>query len=89
MKQINISDVDAVFKRNLPSNDLETSQMINNLTGLVDKELLVAQLSFVKDASETVEIAEREQQKLAEEYAANDFGDSNTKEKDGSKNSDD
>ena len=81
MKQINIEDIDAVFKRNLPSNDLELSQMINNLTGLVDKELLVAQLSFVKDASETVQIAEQEQKRLEEEYAANDFGDKN-KEKD-------
>ena len=77
MTEIKAEDVDAVFKRNLPSNDLEISQMINNLTGIVDKELLVAQLSFVKDASETVEIAEKEQQELAKEYAANDFGDKN------------
>lgn len=77
MPAIDIADIDAVFKRNLPSNNLEISQMINNLTGIVDKELLVAQLSFVKDASETVEMAEQEQQKLAEDYAANDFGDQN------------
>ena len=86
MKQINIEDIDAVFKRNLPSNDLELSQMINNLTGLVDKELLVAQLSFVKDASETVQIAEQEQRQLEEEYAANDFGDKNIEKDDSETN---
>ena len=80
MTEIKAEDIDAVFKRNLPSNDLEISQMINNLTGIVDKELLVAQLSFVKDASETVEIAEKEQQEIAKEYASNDFGDKNEPE---------
>ena len=53
-------EVDAMFKRNLPSNDFEISQMINNLIGTVDKETLVSQLSFVKDASEIVELAKKE-----------------------------
>lgn len=51
---VNSGDVDVVFKRNLPQNDLETSQYISNLTGLVDDETLVAQLSFVKDAEDTL-----------------------------------
>lgn len=59
-KMTSIDDVDAVFRRNLPSNDYETSQMINNLIGVVDKELLVGQLSFVEDAKETVEQAAKE-----------------------------
>lgn len=69
-------EVDAVFKRNLPSNDLETSQMITNLDGIVDRELLVSQLSFVKDASETVEIAEKESEEAMkdDDYNANEFG---------------
>lgn len=57
---IDVSDVDVVFKRALPQNDLETSQIINNLSGLVDKETLVSQLSFVRDAKETVELAKAE-----------------------------
>ena len=85
MPKVSISDVDAVFKRNLPRNDYETSQMILNLDGMVDKELLVSQLSFVKDASETVEIAKQEKEEsLAEavaNYSVNEISDAN-KEKD-------
>lgn len=55
MATVNVEDVDAIFTRNLPSNDYETSQMINNLIGVVDKELLVQQLSFVDDASDVVD----------------------------------
>lgn len=76
MAEVKKEDVDAVFKRNLPSNDYETSQMITNLRGLVDDELLAAQLSFVDDASETVAIAKEEAGEMPkdDEYAANDFG---------------
>lgn len=55
MEIVPTEEVDAVFTRNLPSNDYETSQMINNLSDLVDNETLISQLSFVKDASEIVE----------------------------------
>lgn len=61
MEKIPIEEVDAVFKRNLPSNDFETSQMINNLSDLVDSETLISQLSFVKDASEIVELKKKEE----------------------------
>ena len=72
-------EVDAVFKRNLPSNDYETSQMIVNLDGIVDRELLASQLSFVKDASETVEIAKEEDVEPLkdDDYNANDYTDNN------------
>ena len=80
MQEIPIEDVDAIFVRNLPANDYETSQMINNLIGTVDKKLLVSQLSFVQDAEETVELAEEESSNQAkdDEYAAGDFADANT-----------
>ena len=78
MKQVPTSEVDAVFKRNLPSNDFETSQMITNLDGIVDRELLASQLSFVKDASETVQIAEEEAEAMKDDdYAANEYADNN------------
>lgn len=57
MDKISTEDIDVVFKRALPQNDLETSQIINNLNGLVDRETLVSQLSFVRDAKETVDLA--------------------------------
>ena len=60
MEVVPIEEVDAVFKRNLPTNDYETSQMINNLADFVDKETLISQLSFIKDASEIVRLKEQE-----------------------------
>ena len=61
MEIIPTAKVDAVFQRALPQNDVEVANMINSLAGLVDKETLVAQLSFVSDAKETVAQAEKEE----------------------------
>jgi len=55
MQTIPIYEVDAVFKRNLPTNDFETSNMIKNLQGIIDNEMLISQLSFVKDASDVIQ----------------------------------
>ena len=55
MSEVPVEEVDAVFTRNLPSNDYEISQMINNLSDFVDTETLISQLSFIKDASEVIE----------------------------------
>lgn len=82
MSEVPIEEVDAVFKRNLPSNDYEISQMINNLADYVDAETLVSQLSFVKDASEIVELKKKEDEaKLKDPYdslfASNQIGDAN------------
>lgn len=60
MDEVPTYEIDVVFKRNLPKNDYETSQMINNLDGYVPKEMLIAQLSFVKDAKEAVKAVEQE-----------------------------
>ena len=60
MSLVPIEDVDATFKRNLPSNDYEISQMINNLADYVDAETLISQLSFIKDASEIVKLKQQE-----------------------------
>jgi len=83
MDIIPIEDVDAVFKHNLPSNDFEISQMINNLDGFVDKETLVSQLSFIKDAKEVVEMAETGEGETPkpsydDSYANNEMPDANT-----------
>jgi len=83
MVKIPLEELDAVFKRNLPQNDFEISQMINNLTGIVDKETLVGQLSFIKDAKETIEIAEAEETNTPPTpsydpaYANNEINDAN------------
>ncbi len=53
-------EVDIIFKRALPRNDLETAQMLNLLSGMVDKETLISQLSFVRDASSVLEALDKE-----------------------------
>lgn len=82
MSEIPIEELDAVFKRNLPSNDFEISQMINNLSDVLSKETLVSQLSFVKDASEEVELKEKEEENKASDpyndlFKDNEISDSN------------
>lgn len=65
-KKISANDIDISFHRSLPQNDYETSQMITNLTGLVDRATLAGNLSFVHDAAMTVERAAEEESALVE-----------------------
>ena len=65
MGKVNIWDVDVVFKHNLPQNDLETSQMVNNLASIVDKKTLLEQLSFVDNADDVLKAKETEDLKTA------------------------
>lgn len=66
MSIVSTDQVDIIFKQVLPKNDLETSQIINNLlgSGLVDKSTLAAQLSFVQNAEEIVALAKKEQTEI-------------------------
>ena len=87
MAEIPIEEVDAVFKRNLPSNDLEISQMINNLSDYVDNETLVGLLSFVKDASEIVALKKKEDEEkpkpaFNDAFSGNEIPDANNSEED-------
>lgn len=60
MPVVPVYEVDVVFKRNLPQNDLEISQMINNLAPYVDDETLVGLLTFVNNAKAVVEANRKE-----------------------------
>lgn len=66
-------DIDAVFKRSLPQNDLETSQMIMNLSNIVDDATLLGQLSFVQDAEAVVE-KKREEKEQNMNFQLPQFG---------------
>lgn len=82
MAEVPIEEVDAVFKRNLPSNDFEISQMINNLADFIDAETLISQLSFIKDASEIVALKAKEdeskpQPAYNDAFSANEITDAN------------
>ncbi len=65
MEFVPLHRIDVVFTRNMPVNELETSQMVRNLAGLATSETLLAQLSFVGDPKE-------EAQKAAKERMASD-----------------
>lgn len=82
MSEVPTEQVDAIFKRNLPSNDYEISQMINNLSDLVDSETLIGQLSFIKDAKEIVELKKKEDEEKPKNtydnlFSNNEVGDAN------------
>ena len=87
MEEVPVEEVDAVFKRNLPSNDFEISQMINNLADYVDAETLISQLSFIKDASEIVELKAKEEESKPkasydDAFSSNEMEDANGVEED-------
>ena len=87
MAEIPVEEIDIVFKRNLPSNDFEISQMINNLADFVDAETLISQLSFIKDASEIVELKAKEEESKPKgsydaAFSANETEDANIVEED-------
>lgn len=65
------ADVNIVFNRNLPVNNLETAQVINQLRGIVSNETLLSQLSFIKDVQEELEKVTAEKQANMELYAFN------------------
>ena len=74
MALVPVEEVDAVFKRNLPSNDYEISQMINNLADFVDVETLISQLSFIKDASEIIALKKKEDEEKPKAPYSDAFG---------------
>lgn len=58
--KIPVHEVDVVFKRYLPENLLEISQMVANFSGIVDQKTLLEQVPFVRDASQVMETLEEE-----------------------------
>lgn len=94
MEIVPIEEVDAVFTRNLPSNDYEISQMINNLADFVDSETLISQLSFIKDASEIVEAKKKEDEAKPKDtyedlFSNNQIPDANENKENASNNMED
>lgn len=65
----NYLDIDITFTRNIPKNDMEKATMIQQLDGIVSKETLISQLSFIADSAAEVEKAMQES-----DYYAADFG---------------
>lgn len=66
MNVVNSGDVDFIFNRNLPENNLELAQTINYLRGLVSDETLLEQLDFVSDSAEEMELVEKQEESRVE-----------------------
>lgn len=66
MKDVDMSDVSIIFKRNLPANELEISQMVNNLRDIVSNETLLEQLEFIEDSKEEMNIIRTEKEEIEE-----------------------
>ena len=66
-KNYNYKDIDIQFTLNLPSNDLEMSQIISQLNGKLSIKTGLSQLSFVTNADEEYQKMLDEQKDLMEE----------------------
>ena len=66
-------DMEIVFTRNLPVNELEQSQLINNLRNLVSDRTLLSQLDFITDVDAELEQVKKESKEKQRTYL-NSFG---------------
>ncbi|MGL4742661.1 MAG: phage portal protein [Sarcina sp.] len=53
--KLNSRDIHIVYSRSLPANEIEISQMINNLEGKVSNETLISKIPFVHDPVQEIE----------------------------------
>ena len=63
-----------VFTRNIPSNDVETVNMIKQLYGMISDKTLLSQLPFIEDVQAELK-ALQEQKESTLDY--NNLGDNN------------
>ena len=65
--------IDITFTRNIPTNDLETAQMVNLYKDLVSDDTLLAQIPFVEDIAAEVERVkeQKEENKLNNPFFQN------------------
>lgn len=74
--------ITAVFTRALPKNNLEISQMVANLKGIVSQRTLLAQIPFVDNPDEEIKAVDEENQKAIERQQAM-FGNTPPEESEG------
>ncbi|QIK57777.1 phage portal protein [Erysipelothrix sp. HDW6A] len=75
MKQhVDASQMDIIFKHNLPQNKLEIAQIIGLLWGKVDRETLISWLPDVKDAKEILEALDEDEEIAREKYNIPNYG---------------
>ena len=55
--------IDIVFTRNIPTNNADIADMVNTLSGIVSEETLLAQIPFVEDVANEIELLNKEKEK--------------------------
>lgn len=73
---VNTKGIQAVFKRSLPANELELSNVVSILRGTVSQETLLSLLPFVEDAQLELSKVEEERKKdlIIQQESFNSFG---------------
>ena len=61
------TEITPVFTRNIPSNDVETVEMIKQLYGMISDKTLLSQLPFIEDVQQELDFIE-EQRKSSLDY---------------------
>lgn len=61
-------DIKPVFTRNIPSNELETVNMVKSLNGIISRETLLAQIPFIEDVQSEIDSLDNEEKRLIDNY---------------------
>ena len=65
-------DVNIVFTRNIPVNELEQAQLVNQLRGLVSDKTLLSILKFVPDIDKELELIEEQNSQSLYDFSSDD-----------------
>ena len=64
---VDVSQITPMFTRGMPKNNLEISQIVDNLWGKVSQKTLLAQIPFVDDPDDEIKSVQKEQQEAVEQ----------------------
>lgn len=70
---LTVDDVEFVFNRNLPTNNIEIAQMVSQLANILSRETLISQVPFVKDVDIEVDRIKKEEKERTDTMKEN-FG---------------
>lgn len=67
-KDNNYLDIVPVFTRNIPSNDIETVNMVKSLSGIISQETLLSQIPFIENVQKEIEQINKDKNELFIDY---------------------
>ena len=65
---IDYRTIKITFTRALPTNTLEQAQMVSQLSGIVSRETLLAQLDFIENPKQEIELIDKEQEEQMKKF---------------------